>query len=925
MNAQAAVQLERAIDEALARHDLESAEALAGRYQAAARSSADDLSPAQAPWFRADYLAAQVALAAGQLELALDRVRPLLALAPQLPLALAGRLRLLAAEALARLRRFPEAADHLAEARAALRSLPLSPALQTRELRIRLWLEDIDTLADDLAACAHSLEAAGDQANLVLLLCEEGRAWEARGDLDRAEACWRRAEELGRGLGADPVRADVLLQLGRLDHLRGHLQSALDRYEAALDAAAAPQKVEVELRRLLVLLDLNQWDRVRGAFASLLRPWQRGELPEEIRGLAALLRMLLEGAAEGGSAEERGYQAAAQGEANAARALYLQALAETPALPRRARLALALGMLALAGGNRAEAESWLRQAEELARQGDLPEVLWRALQSQGRLAAELDGDDERARRCFEEAVLVSEAQAARLRHRTDAAAYHLHRAGVLRDLLRAAGRRGDAARVFHYQELERGRLLWELWCAAPRRPDQPPTSAELMALDREAEAQARQLEQAGESPPLELLQRCQELLLRRDRLLDDFLRDRSRRSEAALPALPTLAELEQVLPPGTVYVAPSLLEKELYLLVVRPGEGGRLVRPPGTGTSVGEEVGRFRRCVEGQLERYRRGFAVGAAERAELDGCLDELGHGPLGAALAEILHGDRGGAERLLWVADGPLHGLPVHALRRHGRYLVEERDVVHTFGGALLVQQARAPRSWWRRFRPALVVTEVPSVLPMAAREGEGVAASLGRCHTLHGPAATRAAIRRRMKRTSTIHFACHASFDARHPLAAGIDLPSGESWRALDWLQEPADGLPLVTLSACRSAAVAAVVGREVFGLVTGLLAAGVRGVLAGLWSVADRETLPLMWRFYRERLTCDPATALARAQRETLATPAGSPLFWAPFAFFGDAGALPASGPWWRWWARWRQRRLARRFPIPTTELSRGDPP
>jgi tetratricopeptide (TPR) repeat protein len=924
VNAQAAVQLERAIDEALARHDLESAETLASRYQAAARSSADDLSPAQAPWFRADYLAAQVALAAGQLELALERVRPPLELAPQLPAALAGRLRLLAAEALARLRRFPEAADHLAEARVVLRPLPLSPALQTRELRIRLWLEGTDTLGDDLAACARSLEAAGDRANLVLLLCEEGRVWEARGDVERAEGCWRRAEEYGRGLGADPARADVLLQLGRLDHFRGHLQSALDRYETALAAAAAPQKVEIELRRLLLLLDLNQWDRVRGAFASLMRPFQRGELPEEIRGLAGLLKALLEGTTEGGSAEQRAYQATTRGEAEAARARYLQALAEAPAPARRARLALAVGMLALAGGNRTEAESWLRQAEQLARQGDLPEVLWRALQSQGRVAAELDGDDIRARRCFEEAVLVSESQAARLRHRTDAAAYHLHRAGVLRDLLRAACRRGDAARVFHYQELERGRLLWELWCAAPQRPRQAP-SAELLALDREAEACARQLEQAGESPPLELLQRCQELLLRRDRLLDDFLRDRSRRSEAALPALPTLAELEQALPPGTVYVAPSLLEDELYLLVVRPGEGSRLVRAPGTGKSVGEEVGRFRRCVEVQLERYRRGFPVGPAERAELDGCLDELGHGPLGAALAEVLYSDCGGAERLLWVADGALHGLPVHALRRHGRYLVEKRDVVHTFGGALLVQQARTPRSWWRRFRPAMVVTEAPSELPMAAREGGGVAASFVRCRTLHGPAATRDAIRRRLKRTSAIHFACHASFDARHPLAACIDLPSGESWRALEWLQEPADGLPLVTLSACRSAAVAAVLGREVFGLVTGLLAAGVRGVLAGLWSVADRETLLLMWRFYRQRLTCDPATALARAQSETLATPAGSPLFWAPFAFFGDPGALPPPAPWRRWWARWRQRRLARRFPIPAAEPSCGDHP
>ena len=68
--------------------------------------------------------------------------------------------------------------------------------------------------------------------------------------------------------------------------------------------------------------------------------------------------------------------------------------------------------------------------------------------------------------------------------------------------------------------------------------------------------------------------------------------------------------------------------------------------------------------------------------------------------------------------------------------------------------------------------------------------------------------------------------------------------------------------MTPSACRSAEVASLIGREVFGLVTGLLGGGVRAVLAGLWPVADREVRPLMWRFYRHRLVHELPTALAR---------------------------------------------------------------
>jgi CHAT domain-containing protein len=163
--------------------------------------------------------------------------------------------------------------------------------------------------------------------------------------------------------------------------------------------------------------------------------------------------------------------------------------------------------------------------------------------------------------------------------------------------------------------------------------------------------------------------------------------------------------------------------------------------------------------------------------------------------------------------------------------------------------------------------------------------------------------------------VHLACHAFFDGLHPLSACVGLPSGEPWRALDWLDEPLGGLPLVTLSACRSAEVAPLAGKEVFGLVTGLLASGVRGVVAGLWPVADREAQPFMWGFYRHRLLHDVPAALALAQRDSLKLPGASPLFWSAFAFFGDGGALPAPGRLTRWLARWRQRRHAEQYPTP----------
>jgi tetratricopeptide (TPR) repeat protein len=822
--------------------------------------------------------------------------------------------RLLAAEAFARLRRLPEAREQLAAARTADTVLQSNPLLKMREIRVRLWLGEVGNLAPELAACADSLK--DDPANLALLACEEGRAWDAHGDLTRAEQCWQRAERLSRDLGRDPVRADILVQLGRLEHLRGHLQPALDRYDAALACARAgtPQSQEIQLRKLLVLLDLNQWGQARTEFARLFDDPAK-EPVEEVRGLVATVSALLgEGSAGEDDYELRGYQAASRGDQQAAREAYRRALEEAPSPARRARLALALGMLALASADRAEAAAWLRQAEETARALDLPEVLWRSLQARGQLSAELDGDDRLARTLFEEAVLVSEKQARQLRYRADAAAYHLHRSGVLRQLSRAACRRGEAAAAFRYQELDRGRLLLDLWRSAAGRPGRAPLLAtpELADLDRQLEACDQELAARPDDSAEPLLQRREELLVRRDRLFDEYLRDHSRRGDAALPALPELEELERALPPGTVYVAPTLAEEDLHLLVVRRGTGGTIITAPGTGGRLRRQLDDFRRCLTAQVERYRSGLPMGRPERDELDGRLTEFGRGPLGSALGQLLDTGSPTRERLVWVPDGELHGLPVHALRLGGRYLIEQHEVVHTFGGALLVHQAKAKP---RRGGRAVVVTESESVLPTARREGEGVAGAFFRKRILAGAGGSRDALRRQLPKARVAHFACHAYFDVRHPLAAAVGLPSEETWRALEWLDEPLDGLPLVTLSACRSAEVAPLVGREVFGLVTGLLGSGVRAVLAGLWPVADEETLPLMWLFYRHRLTADLATALARAQRQALADPGGSPLYWAPFALFGDAAALPAPGRWWRWWARWRQRRHARRFPVP----------
>jgi hypothetical protein len=377
-------------------------------------------------------------------------------------------------------------------------------------------------------------------------------------------------------------------------------------------------------------------------------------------------------------------------------------------------------------------------------------------------------------------------------------------------------------------------------------------------------------------------------------------------------------DLQQALPTATLYVAPLLAGEEWYLLAVSRTDPACLLRGHGPLIQVEESCNRLRGCLDSQLARYRSGLALGRHERAELDACLDELGQGPLGQTLSEALS-LLTPVRRVVWAPDGSLHGLPVQALRRQRRYLIEDLEITWALSGALFVHHRRTRRQTRGSYRPALVVADSASVLPTAGTEAQGVASTFFRHRVLQGMAATRASLRTELARARVVHFACHAYFDREHPLSASIRLPSGETMRALDWLNEPVQGLPLVTLSACRSAAVAPLGGGEVFGHVSGLLGGGVRAVLACLWPVADREAVPLMWRFYRHRLIHDLASALAFAQREMIAD-GSSPLFWAALALFGDATAIPQTAAWLRPWARWRQCRHARLYPIPEDAAS-----
>ncbi len=895
MTPEAILQVESQIDKALEMQSFDDAEQLAVVYLAGA-GPIPMTDAGRSPGFRSHYVAAQVLLASGKLNQTLERLLPLQPVLPHLPWELAGRVRLLFAETLARLGRLAEVPAWLDQVPDTL--LQSDAAQQLRWLRVRMWLGEVLRVQPELRACEARLAAAKDTSNQVLLLCDEGLAWDAVGHLSRAAQAWEAAEKQSRSLGPGVHRTDALIQLASLDHLGGHLAAALDGYDSALtEFATHGQALEIRLRRLLVSLDICPGNQVQTEISQVLAEIDSTTCPEELLPLVNLVRSLTAGpSAEPCFGEAEAFRLAAAGDVAAARWVYRRTLQATTSPERQARLALALGLLALVERDREESLSWLRRAEELARQHDLPEVLGRALQGRGRIASELDQNDELARPLLEEAAQVFEVQATQFVSLIEALRYRHNKESTLRSLLHAACRRGDAQAVFAYQELDRGRFLLDLWQATQGRPGREAQKAipRLEAIQQEiAGCEARlaslPLERENALERRELLGLWERLHSERDRLLEGYLRDRKRRGSSALPVIGELRDLHRSLPADTVYVAPAVLASEIYLLVVRSDEPGRIVPVFGSATEVLEEVARLRDTLTSQLERYRHGRS-NPSDRQDLDDVLAEIGHGPLGVALFGELYRGPQRPRRLIWVPDGPLHGLPLPALRWEGRYLIEDVEVVQTFSGSLSAHQRRVPGRLFPSWRRALLVSESADVLPDAEREAALVATTFWRSLHLHGPEATRARLRRYLATAQAVHFACHADFDPERPLSAFVQLPSGERVHAPEWIDEPVRGLPLVTLSACRSAAVGPLQGREVFGLVTGLLAGGLGAVVASIWPVADQESVALMERFYQERLRMDLASALAQTQRAMLSRPESSPLFWATFALFGNPRAL-----------------------------------
>ncbi len=134
---------------------------------------------------------------------------------------------------------------------------------------------------------------------------------------------------------------------------------------------------------------------------------------------------------------------------------------------------------------------------------------------------------------------------------------------------------------------------------------------------------------------------------------------------------------------------------------------------------------------------------------------------------------------------------------------------------------------------------------------------------------------------------HFIGHAFANWRDPERGGLLLAENQMLTVGD-LAHMRIKLRLAILSACETGVPGLELPDEVIGLPSALVEAGVAGVLASLWAVADESTARLMSEFHRRwrQQGVAPAQALHRAQLHLRHSDDYHHLhYWAAFTYTG----------------------------------------
>jgi CHAT domain-containing protein len=232
--------------------------------------------------------------------------------------------------------------------------------------------------------------------------------------------------------------------------------------------------------------------------------------------------------------------------------------------------------------------------------------------------------------------------------------------------------------------------------------------------------------------------------------------------------------------------------------------------------------------------------------------------------------------ASKAILIPSGLLGFLPLHAAwtdetsRPTGRRYALD-DIQFTYSPNALSLKTARQISAVTTATSLLAIDNPTRDLPNSQPEVDNAIATFPEHQVLRHERATHEAVLAAIPNHSALHFSCHGFADFRTPLNSGLLLANKETLTLRDFFNTQLNGVRLAILSACETGLPGTELPDEALSLPTGLLQAGVAGIAASLWAVADLSTMMLISRFYDlwrpqnpEIAALDPPEALHQAQ-------------------------------------------------------------
>lgn len=276
----------------------------------------------------------------------------------------------------------------------------------------------------------------------------------------------------------------------------------------------------------------------------------------------------------------------------------------------------------------------------------------------------------------------------------------------------------------------------------------------------------------------------------------------------------------------------------------------------------------------------------------------------------------------KLIVVPDGVLHYVPVEALIRKGRYLIEDHEISYLPSATMLGLWLNSDGGSKPEYKMELLAFGDPIFGPEPKAAGDGYAArqvrAAGRPELaslpstrnevqfianlfppdrskvfLHKTSTEDAVKKERLREYRRLHFATHSLIDEKLPFKSAVvltldDDPEEDGFLEVSEIAELDLDCDLVVLSACRTGRGKLLAGEGILGMGRAFFYAGARSVVVSLWNVSDISAGKLMKGFYQQMTanTGNPA-ALRQAKLQMLkgGGEGSHPFYWSSFVIIG----------------------------------------